>query len=296
MIALAWHTRAHHLHVVDLPYRLSSWGLDDPLNTRLWYAENGALAAWAVLQAPFWTVDIVCQPGMECDLFPRILDWADGRISELPGSPYYRESWFVNIFNGQADRFAALERSGYTCQSHAIEDPCSKVWMRREGSPMPRAYPAPPGFSARPLCGSSEVPAYVALHQKVFGSPNMTVEWRQRTLRHSGYNPQLDIVVQTPDGSLGAFCIGWLGCSPAGELVGQIEPLGCHPDFRSYALGRVALAEVIQRLIRLGARRVYVETDNYRNTAMLLYQSFEFKLVEEVLVFGREYPLPGATS
>lgn len=36
MIDLACQFQADHLHVVDLPYRLSSWALDDKENVRLW--------------------------------------------------------------------------------------------------------------------------------------------------------------------------------------------------------------------------------------------------------------------
>jgi len=36
MIDLADQFPTDHLHVVDLPYRLSSWALDDAENVRLW--------------------------------------------------------------------------------------------------------------------------------------------------------------------------------------------------------------------------------------------------------------------
>lgn len=36
MIDLACRFQETHLHVVDLPYRLSSWALDDVENVRLW--------------------------------------------------------------------------------------------------------------------------------------------------------------------------------------------------------------------------------------------------------------------
>jgi GNAT superfamily N-acetyltransferase len=282
--------------VVDLPYRLSSWALDDRRNTNLWFDEAGNLIAWAVIQSPFWQVDIVCQPEMESALFPQILDWVDKRVHELAGSPWYREAWYVNAFDDQHERTAAFEAAGYTCQSDVGEDSWSKVLMRRSDHALPRSYPPPAGFIARPLRGGGEVPAYVDLHREVFESRNMTVEWRQRTLLQPDYHPELDIVVQTPDGQLGAFCVGWLSRSPAGEWVGHVEPLGCHPDFRRYALGRVALAEVLQRLLQAGAASIYVETDNYRNTAFRLYKSFDFQVAQNVKVFGREYPLPAATS
>lgn len=37
MIDLACQFQTDHLHVVDLPYWLSSWGLDDKENIRLWF-------------------------------------------------------------------------------------------------------------------------------------------------------------------------------------------------------------------------------------------------------------------
>jgi hypothetical protein len=64
MAALARAFPIDHLHVVDLPYRLCSWALDDPENVGLWVDDNGQLVAWAVLQAPWWTVDLACSPAV----------------------------------------------------------------------------------------------------------------------------------------------------------------------------------------------------------------------------------------
>lgn len=49
MSALARRCSESSLHVVDLPYRLSSWAFDEPENIRLWFDENRQLAAWAAL-------------------------------------------------------------------------------------------------------------------------------------------------------------------------------------------------------------------------------------------------------
>ncbi len=96
---------------------------------------------------------------------------------------------------------------------------------------MPEA-PLPPGFHIRPLAGAGEIDAYVALHQAVFQSKSMNSEWRQRTLQRAEYEPDLDLVVEAPNGQLAAFCIGWLDRSRAyGKPAGQIEPMGVHADF-----------------------------------------------------------------
>jgi hypothetical protein len=96
----------------------------------------------------------------------------------------------------------------------------------------------------------------------------MTVEWCLRTLCHPDYVPDLDLVVATPDGRLAAFCIGWLNQRPASKPTGQIEPLGCHKNFRIYTLGRVALTETLRRLQACGARTIHVETDNPHGTGI----------------------------
>jgi ribosomal protein S18 acetylase RimI-like enzyme len=96
-------------------------------------------------------------------------------------------------------------------------------------------------------------------------------------------------VVAAPDGRLAAFCIGWFQNNVASEPSGCIEPLGCHQDFRRYALGRIALAEALRRLQACGAQQIAVETDNYRSTAFDLYQSLGFRVVQDVLVYRKDY-------
>lgn len=285
MSALAWEIFDHSFRVIDLPYRFSSWGLDDPRNARLWFFEDGRMAGWAALQAPFWQVDIACRPDVEQELFQQILTWIDQRARELTGTPHFHEAWYVMVFSTQKERITDLERQGYICQADLGEDAWSKVIMERDASHLERMYPPPPGFTVRPLRGADEVEAYVDLHRAVFNTRNMTVEWRRRTLLQPEYHPELDIIVEAPDGRSGAFCVGWLR-----NGVGQIEPLGCHPDFRSKALGRVALVEVLRRLLAAGAQKILVETDEYRTTAFLLYESLGFRVIRNVLVYGKEYP------
>jgi hypothetical protein len=95
----------------------------------------------------------------------------------------------------------------------------------------------------------------------------MTADWRLRTIHHPAYRNDLDIVVESPHGQLVAFCVGWFDH----ELnAGQIEPLGCHKDYRKFALGRVALSETLFRLRSLGAKNIYVETDSYYLTLVCI--------------------------
>jgi ribosomal protein S18 acetylase RimI-like enzyme len=119
--------------------------------------------------------------------------------------------------------------------------------------------------------------------------PEMTPDWRLRTLQNPDYHPQLDVIVAATNSNLVAFCIGWLDHHSGDETYEQMELLGCHPDCRKYALGRVALCESLRRLQQLGARQVILETDNYRNTAFRFYESLGFQVSKDILIYRKDY-------
>lgn len=286
MSALARQHPENNLHVIDLPYRLSSWAFDDPENISLWFDEKQQLVAWAVLQPPFWTIDYVCHPDVEIGLHQEILLWAGHRAHAAANTAYGRPAWFIMAFSEQSNRIRDLENAGFKCQSNVGSNSWSKVLMRRSSQLPIKVYEPRLGFVVRPLAGEGEVDKYVELHQSVFESKNMTADWRKRTLSHLDYQPDLDIVVESSDGRLVAFCICWFDKT---SMTGHVEPLGCHKDFRRFALGRVALSEGLQRLQSLGAKNIFLETDNYRDTAFRLYESFDFQVIRNVLVYRKDY-------
>lgn len=286
MSALARQFSGDTLHVIDLTYRLSSWALDDPENVGLWFNEQEQLVAWAVLQTPWWSIDYVYDPSADLNLHQEILAWADRRARTAINTVYGHPVWFAMVFPGQADRVHDLENAGFQCQANVGENSWSKVLLQRSIQEPVKVYSPPVGYTVRSLGGENEVKDYVELHQSVFESKNMTVEWRSRTLKHPAYKPELDVVVESPDGRLVAFCICWFD---ENSHEGQVEPLGCHKDFRKYALGRVALSEGLHRLQSLGAKNIFVETDNYRDTAFRLYESFDFQVIQDVHVYRKDY-------
>jgi ribosomal protein S18 acetylase RimI-like enzyme len=218
-----------------------------------------------------------------------LLAWADARARRARGTPFQRPQWFVNVFAEQAGRRRDLDRAGFACQADAGEDSWSKVLMRRSGPP-PSDLPAlPPGFVVRPLGGQAEVEACVELQREVFGSKNMTVDWRSRMVHHPAYRPDLDLVVAAPDGRLAAFCICWLLETAGRAATGQVEPLGAREEYRGLGLGRAVLWEGLHRLHLLGAESVLVETDRFRGPALALYELAGFRVIREVLVYRKDY-------
>jgi mycothiol synthase len=289
MIALAHVSPTDNLHLADLPYRLSSWALDDADNVGLWVTAEDQLVAWAVTQAPFWTMDYVCHPRADKSLHRHLLAWADRRARALLDTSSGHPAWFVNVFASQTERIRDLEEAGFTSQADVGQDSWSKVLMQRPAQLPVAGCALPAGFIVRPLAGESEVEAYVHVHKAVFESKNMTVEWRARSLRCPEYLRDLDLVVVAPDGRLAAFCICWLDRDAEEKPIGQIEPLGVHQDFRSLGLGRAILSEGLRRLHLCGADRVYVETDKHRSAALELYEVVGFRPLREVLVHRKDY-------
>ena len=289
MAALVYAFRSGNLHVVDLPYRLSSWAFDYPENIRLWVNDGGQLLAWVVMQTPFWTIDYAYHPSADKTLYQQILAWADSRAYQVRGTASGHPMWFVNVLAGQADRIRDLEEAGFASQANVGKDSWSRVLMLRSAQIPVADCTVSPGFVIRPLAGESEVEAYVELHRAVFESKNVTGEWRKRTLRRPEYIPDLDLVAVAPDGRLAAFCVCWLNKNPEEKPSGQIEPLGVHKDLRKLGLGRAILSEGLRRLHLHGAHKVYVETDNHRNAAFGLYESVGFYVIQDVLVYGKDY-------
>ncbi len=302
MMALSLAFPGDNLHTVDLPYRFSSWALDDPENARLWIGADGHLLAWAVLQAPFWTIDSAFHAEAESRLHRRVLEWADRRACHISTIPGGLPCWYVMAFADQAGRIHDLEAAGFASQADVGENSWSKVLMRRPAETPFRDCPLPPGFTIRPLAGEREVVAYVGLHRAVFESRSMTVEWRARTLRRPEYTPDLDLVAVDPGGSLAGFCIGWLSpvyeaqeARSAGashdtrERSGRIEPLGVRRAFRGLGLGRALLIEALRRLSGPGSREVCLETDHYRDAALALYEALGFCTIRDVLVYRKDY-------
>lgn len=288
MMALAHLLPADNLHIVDQPYRFSSWALDEPDNAQLWLDEQGNIVAWVVMQTPFWSIDYACHPSVSDEVHPQLLAWADQRARQLVGSDFGRPMWFVNVFVEQERRMRDLEAAGFYSVADVGENSWTKVLMQQSARTVPSSHTLPAGFAIRPLAGLSEVAAYVDLHQTVFESKSMRVAWRTRTLQQSAYRPALDLVVVAPNGRLAAFCVCWLHRGTDGNR-GQIEPMGVHPDFRSLGLGRAILAEGLRRLYAQGAQEVFVETDNYRDAAFALYESVGFQVARDVLVYRKDY-------
>lgn len=291
MLELAHRRPNDYIHVIDLPYRLSSWALNDPDNTRMWFDDLGNLSAWAVMQSPFWTIDYAIDPAHDQTLHNEVLGWAVERASTFRNDTVYgRPAWFVPVHPSKTHYTADLDRWGFADQFDVPQYPFSEVFLARPADLLVSTPPLPPDYRLRCLNQPGDIEAYMELHRAVFETKNMTSEWRRQVTEHPSYLSDLNLVIEAPDSSLAAFCIGWFDpCAFDGLPCGQIEPLGVGSTHRGLGLAKILLGECFHRLQVLGARKIFVETDNFRDSAYKLYESVGFQLLHALHVYRKDF-------
>lgn len=267
-------------HIVDWPWRLSTPAIHAGGDAVFWENNEGLMVGFAAWQYYWAALDFFILPGsqqseVEADLFA----WADQRFRERDAErgkplPYWAEFWeddherqqLVNAYGFQVEEY---ER--YVYLEHPLEN-------------LPSVPALPAGFTLRTLRGMDEVAAYAELHRAAFESTSMTPEWRATTLQMPTYRPELDLVIEAPDGGLAGFCVGWL---ESARQLAQIEPIGVHPRFQQHGLARVLLLEILHRFKQHGARKAIVETDMDRSPARHAYGAAGFQQVHIVHAVGK---------
>jgi len=265
-------------HVIDLPYRLCSPAAQDLKNIRVWVNEDGNLVGFVVVQLPFSTIDYVVQPEFD-HLRDSILQWATGRLEE--------------VTRQRGEGFGFLLDSRVEDDTDALKyDFMLDDWhMRNLALPLSHALEAPTvpvGFTIRPLNGLVGANRYVELHRAAFNTKNMSLDWRERTIQHPAYRPDLDLVAVNGDGQLVAFCIGWAN-EVNGHKMGQIEPVGVLPEFQKLGLGRAILLENLRRMRASGIETILIDAESYNPASQHLYESAGFRDVGRVVKYFRRF-------
>ncbi|MGI8576737.1 MAG: GNAT family N-acetyltransferase [Nocardioidaceae bacterium] len=100
------------------------------------------------------------------------------------------------------------------------------------------------------------------------------------------YRYGLDWVVESPDGQLVAFCLGWLD---EHNQVGELEPVGTDPVFRGLGLGRAVSLAALHALRDAGAdiAVVYPRGDATYPVAASLYRSIGFTPGARTITYTR---------
>jgi mycothiol synthase len=269
--------RTGYLHAGDVVWRV--WdtliAYDPRRIVGVWEAEGGNLLGFALFYPMYAGFDLQVHPGHRGgELEEGMLAWAEGRALELTrqeGHAGAIDAW--DVFEEDADRIASLERRGFARRP----DDMYCLATRSLDATIP-ASELPAGYVVRGLAGDEDVAERVA-HR-----PELTKERYQAFMRAPGYDRDLDLVAEVPDGRFGAYCICWM--DPV-NAVGELEPVGTRPGFRRQGLARAVVLEGLRRMRTRGAHTALVCFEEDNIPAQRLYESLGFTVRSTIYTYTK---------
>ena len=250
-------------------------GFDGSRLVRLWF-DADELVGWAFLHGS--EVEWHLAPGLVGgEVHEAIVDWLEASVAGGGAAPPppHTTIW---VMETEAAAIAMLERRGYRATDHALSH-----WIRPSDQPIPETT-LPPGYRIRTLRWPDDLEARVEVHRAAFAPSRMTLERYLRLEQQPHYSPEGDFVVEAPDGSFAAFAISWY--DPDGR-VGELEPVGTHPDHRRLGLGRAVCLAAIGRLVDLGAEEILIFSDTSNPASEALYASLGATAVTRSIQYVR---------
>ncbi len=253
-------------------------------NTRFWRSINGELAAYAFIHFPYNNLSFeITDPYWSDSLEDEILAWAEERMrAHYPaGLSEQTLDGSCRVEDERINRF--FERHGFAREE--VESVSYRI-------DLPDVLPAPvlpPGFTLRPLNPESEVEQVVALHQAAFGTQLFSIEERVAIMNTGAYLPDLDLVVQAPDGSLAGNCI--CGIEPPAseneEPRGYTDPVVVHPAHQRQGIARALLLQGLAGLRERGISRVELGTTNLNTGMRKAAEAVGFRCVSHKAWFSK---------
>jgi mycothiol synthase len=117
--------------------------------------------------------------------------------------------------------------------------------------------------------------------------------YRTEVMEKPGYDPDREIVAESPDGTIAAFTVYWMDDR---NKIGHFEPVGTHPDFQRRGLARAVMSHAMVRMRDLGMTTVTVNHDAENLAARTLYESLGFTKKHETYGFRRARPANAAPA
>ncbi len=268
--------------VVDLHELLDASTVQETTRACTWEDEGGNIVAFAILALRYCNCYFLIAPQASSDEIEReILGWAEGQLRETGNCKAIDSP----CRDTNAERVALLERHGFVRQE------AQTLYMTRPlFEPIPPAV-FPEGFTLRQAAGEQELEAIVALHQAAFGTQNMTIENRRAIMRNPAYIPELDLLLEAPDGTLAAFCYCTIPKEAnelSGRNEGEIAITGTSPAYQKRGLGRAMLLAGLQRLKDFGVETATLGTSSENEGAHSVYFAAGFRVNYRALWYSKD--------
>ncbi len=258
LVSRTW-TPGARWHIGEIAWnRLEHVGREPEWPTRIWEAGDTPVA-WGWLRLP-GHLDLCVDPAFP-HLIDDVLDWFESEAVD--------DELTVTIT--QAEPSEAFLRRGY---ERAAEDRFF-LHLHRDLADVPSPM-LPAGYSSRSVSGPPDLERRVAIHRAAFEPSSVSEESYGAIMGAWPYRSDLDRVVVGPDGSFVSFCLVWFD---ERNGVGQMEPVGTHPDHRRRGLGSAVCLDALGRLRDVGATSAIVSArgDDAYPSARGLYSSIGFR-------------------
>lgn len=278
-LAQAVWSKRSRWHVGDLAWgRFQHQGHEPEWPTMLW-EKNGLPVAWGWARLP-GALDFMVHPNHP-QLADQVLDWF-GRVAA-------GDRLSVTVLDIEAHLVDALLRNGYVESAPGPFD----LYMERDLDGLPESG-LPPGFSARHIRGDADLISRAEVHRAAWSatlvpSPRpsqVTAESYRNVMAAWPYRPELDWIIEAPDTRFAASCIAWLDDR---NHVGELEPVGTHPDYRRLGLAHAVCLCGLHALRRHGAKSavVYPRGDNAYPVPAKVYGSLGFQPYARTRTYSR---------
>jgi len=247
--------------------QLAFWSQQLPRSdweARLWF-EGGSLVGWGWL-AGGNELEAQVRPTHRA-LLDEILDWA--RPASMP------------VRAGNADAIARL-------RAHGLDHDPEAPWVRcnrRSLDDLPEPL-LPTGYTLRTIADGADVASRAACHRAAFHPSRFTDAVYEVVRSGWPYRADLDCVAEAPDGGVAAYTLAWLD---EANRLGELEPVGTHPDHQRRGLGRAVNLFALHRLRDAGAVEALVgcRGDDAYSVPRLLYESVGFRERTRWMTFVR---------
>lgn len=283
--------------VGDVVWMLYATGFDP--NIRLWFDAEG-LAAYAWFDptpGADFGLDIRPDLSQYDSLADEILGWAEQRrqnvaslgresipkaYAMLIGDTLAATNLASTALDSDARRIALLRRHGFRRVDGFT------VLYSRSLTESPISTPELPAGLRLRHATDADLEARVDVHRdawSVWGPSRATVENYRRLRSAPLYDPELDVVLEDPDGRFLSYCIGW---SDTANAIGHFEPVGCRPYSIGRGYARAVTIEAMRRMQARGLRTALVSTASVNERARVLYPSCGFVEVDRAHYYVKE--------
>ncbi|HNS50931.1 MAG TPA: GNAT family N-acetyltransferase [Anaerolineae bacterium] len=166
-------------------------------------------------------------------------------------------------YDHDVERQSLLRLRGYEDRG-TVE--IARVYDLAHASP---EHELPSGFRFTTLAEDGRCAERISLENALWGT-SLDEAWFRGKSSAPHYSFDWDLLILSPEGRQAACCLVWLDHV---TKIGEVDPIGTHPDYRRMGLARALVGESLRRMSAAGVRVCFIACDADDPVANHLYGS-----------------------